>query len=127
MIKVSTDAIYFKEVQVVTIKDLMAKRSVEQQDDALIDPLYRQLVKEKDYLPSLATKVGELSSHSISVMGDASVPYALLKRVLYTCAQAGFRDVSLAVEYNSRDARLETANLETASQVQDLAKGSPAA
>ena len=45
---------------------------------------------------------GEPPKHAISVMGDASVPYALLKKVLYTCAQAGFRDVSQAVEYQSR-------------------------
>jgi len=122
VIKVSADAIYFKEVPVVKIKDLMSKPSVEQQDDALIDSLYSQLVKEKDYLPFLATKAGELPSHSISVMGDASVPYALLKRVLYTCAQAGFRDVSLAVEYSSRELNLETAN-----EGLDSAKGSPAA
>ena len=127
VIKVSTDAIYFKEVQVVSIKDLMAKRGVKHQDDALIDTLYSQLVKEKDYLPSLAVKMDELPSHSISVMGDASVPYALLKRVLYTCAQAGFRDVSLAVEYSSREFNLETANLEPANEELDSAKGSPAA
>jgi hypothetical protein len=60
-------------------------------------------------------------------MGDASVPYALLKRVLYTCAQAGFRDVSLAVEYSSREFNLETANLEPANEELDSAKGSPAA
>ena len=127
VIKESTDAIYFKEVQVVSIKDLMAKRGVKHQDDALIDTLYSQLVKEKDYLPSLAVKMDELPSHSISVMGDASVPYALLKRVLYTCAQAGFRDVSLAVEYSSREFNLETANLEAANEELDSAKGSPAA
>ena len=35
-------------------------------------------------------------------MGDAAVPYALLKQVLATCADAGFQDVSLAVEYQQR-------------------------
>ena len=114
VIKVSAEAIFFKEVQVVTIDDLLNARSTENQDNDLINNLYTQLVKEKALLPSLLAKVDELPSHSISVMGDASVPYALLKRVLYTCAQAGFRDVSLAVEYSSRD--LDTHNDDVNSQ-----------
>ena len=40
----------------------------------------------------------EPDGHAITIMGDQSVPYALLKKIMYTCAQAGFTDVSLAVE-----------------------------
>jgi biopolymer transport protein TolR len=35
---------------------------------------------------------------AITIMGDKSIPYALLKRIMQTCAQAGFTDISLAVE-----------------------------
>ncbi len=125
VIKVSADAIYFKEIQMATIDDLLNKSLTPNKDangdDELIANLYAQLVKEKALLPALAAKTDELPSHSISVMGDASVPYALLKRVLYTCAQAGFRDVSLAVEYSARDFDSETNN-----QGLDSVKGSPA-
>ncbi len=125
VIKVSADAIYFKEIQMATIDDLLNKSLTPNKDangdDELIANLYAQLVKEKALLPALAAKTDELPSHSISVMGDASVPYALLKRVLYTCAQAGFRDVSLAVEYSARDFNSETNN-----QGLDSVKGSPA-
>ncbi|MDO6565572.1 biopolymer transporter ExbD [Alteromonas sp. 1_MG-2023] len=37
-------------------------------------------------------------SKAITIMGDQSVPYALLKKIMYTCAEAGYTDVSLAVE-----------------------------
>lgn len=37
-------------------------------------------------------------ARAITVMGDQSVPYALLKKIMYTCAEAGYTDVSLAVE-----------------------------
>ena len=125
VIKVSADAIYFKEIQMATIDDLLNKSLTPNKDangdDELIANLYAQLVKEKALLPALAAKTDELPSHSISVMGDASVPYAFLKRVLYTCAQAGFRDVSLAVEYSARDFDSETNN-----QGLDSVKGSPA-
>jgi len=35
--------------------------------------------------------------HSVTIMGDQKIPYRLLKRVMATCAQADFRDISLAV------------------------------
>lgn len=35
--------------------------------------------------------------HSVTIMGDQQIPYRLLKRVMSTCAQADFRDISLAV------------------------------
>lgn len=114
VIKVTANAIYFKEVQVMTLDDLTVKNGSnhkgKDQDKTVIDILYTQLMKEKLLLPALASNNEGLSSHSISVMGDASVPYALLKKVLYTCAQAGFRDVSLAVEYSSRDIQESSSN-----------------
>jgi biopolymer transport protein ExbD len=41
-------------------------------------------------------------------MGDRSVPYALLKKIMYTCAQAGYTDVSLAVEQKASKADRES-------------------
>jgi len=35
---------------------------------------------------------------AITVMGDKDIEYALLKKILLTCAKAGFGDISLAVE-----------------------------
>jgi hypothetical protein len=35
-------------------------------------------------------------------MGDRGTPYKLLKRIMTTCADSGYRDISLAV--NSRPA-----------------------
>jgi biopolymer transport protein ExbD len=38
---------------------------------------------------------------AVTIMGDAQVPYQLLKKVLATCAQSEYRDVSLAVNYQA--------------------------
>ena len=35
---------------------------------------------------------------AITIMGDKNIPYSLLKRIMQTCAQAGFTNISLAVE-----------------------------
>jgi biopolymer transport protein ExbD len=37
-------------------------------------------------------------SRAITIMGDKSIPYTLLKLIMQTCAQAGFTNISLAVE-----------------------------
>lgn len=34
---------------------------------------------------------------AVTIMGDQEIPYLLLKRVMTTCAQADYRDISLAV------------------------------
>ncbi len=38
---------------------------------------------------------------AVTVMGDANVPYQLLKKILATCAQSDYRNVSLAVNYQA--------------------------
>jgi biopolymer transport protein TolR len=41
---------------------------------------------------------GHYIERAITIMGDKNIPYALLKRIMQTCAQAGFTNISLAVE-----------------------------
>ncbi|NNL11827.1 MAG: biopolymer transporter ExbD [Pseudomonadales bacterium] len=96
VIKVSSDAIYFKEQQVVSLDDPATRK-------ATIAPLYLVLEEQLQSLKNSAGQ-GNKSLQSISIMGDASVDYSLLKKVLNTCAQAGYRDVALAVEYSTRAA-----------------------
>ncbi len=102
VIKVSGDAIYFKENLVSTIDKLYSEKNSDQE---LIKPLYDQLVlaREEKIANGKIISGQRPDGYAISVMGDASVPYRLLKKVLYTCAQAGFRDVSLAVEYSTTE------------------------
>ena len=56
-----------------------------------------------DALQAFAADSGELSEteqkigRAVTIMGDRSVPYDLLKAVMTTCSAYGFRNVSLAV------------------------------
>lgn len=56
-----------------------------------------------DALQAFAAASGELSEseqkagRAVTIMGDRSVPYDLLKAVMTTCSAYGFRNVSLAV------------------------------
>ncbi|WP_049723167.1 ExbD/TolR family protein [Gilvimarinus polysaccharolyticus] len=58
------------------------------------------LATELEYLAARARPLTEeqiKTGRSITIMGDKAIPYTLLKRIMNTCAQAGYRDISLAV------------------------------
>lgn len=39
----------------------------------------------------------QAEGRDITIMGDAAIPYTLLKKIMTTCAQSEFRNISLAV------------------------------
>ncbi|MDN4502067.1 biopolymer transporter ExbD [Alteromonadaceae bacterium BrNp21-10] len=41
---------------------------------------------------------GDSAERAITIMGDRSIPYELLKKLMQTCANAGYSNISLAVE-----------------------------
>ncbi|HQR21370.1 MAG TPA: biopolymer transporter ExbD [Burkholderiaceae bacterium] len=66
--------------------------------------------KEGDLIPGLKAELdlliarpviraeNEEQKKSITIMGDREIPYRLLRKVMVTCARAGFTDVSFAVQ-----------------------------
>lgn len=57
------------------------------------------LKKELDYLATRSPLPAELKEQGrpITIMGDKDTPYAVLKRIMDTCAKAEFNNISLAV------------------------------
>ncbi len=41
---------------------------------------------------------------AVTIIGDASIPYSILKQIMAACAQSDYRDLSLAVEQLSKKA-----------------------
>jgi biopolymer transport protein TolR len=70
------------------------------QDESTI----KALLDELDYHTGRKANLSdeEKLSQSITVMGDSSIPYVVLKRIMQSCAQAGYTNIALAVE-NSTD------------------------
>ena len=62
------------------------------------------LIAELDYHTKRKTGLTDEAklSQAITVMGDSSIPYVVLKRIMQSCAQAGYTNIALAVE-NSTD------------------------
>ena len=58
-----------------------------------------ELKKELDYLAARSPLSAEQKEQGrpVTIMGDKDIPYALLKKVMNTCAKAKFNNISLAV------------------------------
>ena len=70
------------------------------------------LKKELDYLASrkpFRNEQEEEIGRNVTIMGDQSIPYALLKKIMTTCAKAEYRNIALAVSQVYDDAAPTTA------------------
>ena len=58
------------------------------------------LAEELDYLTSKRaepTAEEQINGRAITILGDHTIPYEILKRVMITCAKSNYRDLSMAV------------------------------
>ena len=90
MIKLSPTDVIVQGRPIASIEEILA-----QEEDVI-----PALDEELKYLASRKTTLTEAEiakGLSVTIMGDQSVPFKLLKRVMTTAAQADYRDISLAV------------------------------
>jgi biopolymer transport protein ExbD len=73
-------------------------QEVETSDSIIIPGLYEHLRKKVQRYEEIASVNPEASFTGQMVLeGDRDIPFRLLKKILYTCGQAGFINQSLAV------------------------------
>ncbi|MDQ2076644.1 biopolymer transporter ExbD [Marinimicrobium sp. ABcell2] len=90
MLMVNAEHILVNGRPVAAVRDVMAS------DEDLIGPLKEEL----SYRASRARPLTEAEQHSgrpITIMGDRAIPYALLKKIMASCAETDYRDIALAV------------------------------
>lgn len=103
---------------VITILDkaiLVQERAIWQKDVTLssasegaeensdfIAALTTELTYQISKRPEL-TKTEQEKGRAVTIIGDASTPYVLLKQIMAACAETGYRDMSLAVEQQARN------------------------
>lgn len=90
LIKVNADDIIVQGRKVASVAEVMAAN----------DDVIAAVQKELDVWAARKIEVSaeeKERGHPVTIMGDQKIPYRLLKRVMTTCAQADFRDISLAV------------------------------
>jgi biopolymer transport protein ExbD len=72
-------------------------RSISEQEDFKIDPLYKVLTRYADEARLSAKMFNTEFSGKISIQGDVEIPYNVLTRIMYTCGQAGYPVMNLIV------------------------------
>ena len=94
-IKVSNDDIVVQGRAVGSVAEAL------EQDSNTIAALNEELNYQAARSPALSESE-KMTGRSVIVMGDQKMPYKLLKRIMTTCAETDYRDISLAV--NSKPA-----------------------
>jgi biopolymer transport protein ExbD len=75
------------------LNDVVSDNNNEQLIDAIkVELAY--LVSKRPKLNQLEKKLGR----SVTIIGDASVPYQVLKQIMAACADSNYRNMSLAVQ-----------------------------
>lgn len=90
IIALSRDDLIVNGRRIVSVADIEAG------DDDIIGPLKTEL----EYLAArepYASDEARALGRSVTIMGDSSIPYTVLKRVMTTCAEADYRNIALAV------------------------------
>jgi biopolymer transport protein ExbD len=92
---VTKDDVLVQGRQVIKVSDIAKGES----------DIIQTLKKELDYLAERSPLPEELREfgRDITIMGDKDTPYSVLKRVMDTCAKAGFNNISLAVNQKGED------------------------
>jgi biopolymer transport protein ExbD len=85
---------------VASVAEIMAS-------DSLIIPSLRSALENQTQrvLRDAASATDE--TREVTIMGDKEIPYRLLKRVMATCTQANYTQLSLAVMQKTSEAQLE--------------------
>ena len=88
-------------VMVTETSIIIDGRAVATMDDIIeSDGIIPGLEEELNYLASKRTQMTEdekVRGRAITILGDQSIPYEILKRVMMTCAKSNYRDLSMAV------------------------------
>ncbi len=93
VVVVNSDDILVQGRKVASVGAVMA-------DSAdLIEPLKAELDLQASH--QLVRRENTPENQPITIMGDKSIPYRLLRKVMYTCARANFSEVSFAVQRRS--------------------------
>lgn len=92
IIQITEDDIMMEGERVTKIKDIIAAQ------DLSIAPLYEALNKNTKKAEYIARKNSSFKfTGDIIIQGDRRIPFSILEKIMYTCGQAGYSNISLAV------------------------------
>lgn len=90
LIYISQEKVWLGDKEITSVEEVMKA------PDALIEPLNKALLEHKAAIPEIQ-EYEKRNGLSITIMGDKTVSYELLKSIMVTCQESDFRNISLAV------------------------------
>ncbi|HEX5420424.1 MAG TPA: biopolymer transporter ExbD [Gammaproteobacteria bacterium] len=102
VVLITDDAVLVGGRTVARVSDLLASRNL------IIPELKAALMSETNRAPGGNAKP-DAANREVTIMGDKSIPYRVLKKVMATCTDADYGRVSLAVLHKSSDPKLASA------------------
>ncbi|MEZ5500133.1 MAG: biopolymer transporter ExbD [Steroidobacteraceae bacterium] len=90
VVTVGKDALFVQGTPIATIAEIDA------QSGLVIAPLREALKQQSDRILRAAAAT-DITGREITVLGDKTVPYRILKKVMATCTDADYGKLSLAV------------------------------
>ena len=97
VVMVTKDLVYVDGQPVGTIAQVVANPG------PVFEPLKAALLAQNDKVLAGEQKV-DIAKREVTIMGDKSVPYSVLKRIMLTCSDAEYGKVSFAVVERERAA-----------------------
>jgi biopolymer transport protein TolR len=95
VVMVTKDAVYVDGQPVGTVAQVVANPG------PVFQPLKAALMAQNDKILAGAQKT-EIAKREVTIMGDRSIPYSVLKRIMLTCSDAEYGKVSFAVVERER-------------------------
>lgn len=90
LIYINDEKVWLGDREIVDVKDIMKA------PDELIEPLNKALLDYKSGIKEF-NEFEKRNGLSITIMGEKTVNYQLLKSIMVTCQESDFRNISLAV------------------------------
>ena len=97
VVMVTTDSVYVDGKLVGSIAELVANSG------NVFEPLKAALVAQNELALGGAQRT-EIAKREVTIMGDKSTPYSVLKKIMMTCSDAEYGKVSFAVVERERAA-----------------------
>ncbi len=95
VVMVTTDSVYVDGKLVGSIAEIVANSG------NVFEPLKAALVAQNELALGGAQRT-EIAKREVTIMGDKSTPYSVLKRIMVTCSDAEYGKVSFAVVERER-------------------------
>ena len=90
VIFVSPDEVLVQGQVVARVDDILAG------DERMIEPIVARLVELKENVLGAST-AAVAESQEVTILADKSVPFVVVRRIMSTCTDGGYENVSLAV------------------------------